>query len=253
MTDIQSNYYNEYITTCMNKFKLNYNNLYKKKIYNVIEFNENKINEVVGINKNNIDKVIEFNKNKIDELIEFKFEDNIYIKINLLENDEYKYKLMNKNKIKYNYAGTLLFNTSLDKILLVRGSHAGKWGPPKGESNSGEYILNTALRETHEETGLVLNSDDAIKNDNGKPLYLFISDIAFYIFIIDESNEISPMDTNEICQYKWFNLSELKYQNKDESYYELYNSPLRQLNKLKSKYNLEKIIKIIKDKMQLNN
>lgn len=40
------------------------------------------------------------------------------------------------------------------RYLLLRNSRHGAWGFPKGHSEKGETLLQTALRETEEETGI---------------------------------------------------------------------------------------------------
>ncbi|MFC7394917.1 NUDIX hydrolase [Scopulibacillus cellulosilyticus] len=47
-------------------------------------------------------------------------------------------------------AGTVILNN--DAILLVK--EHGKWGLPKGGQEPNESLINTAVRETREETGL---------------------------------------------------------------------------------------------------
>ncbi|MEL7266668.1 MAG: NUDIX domain-containing protein, partial [Planctomycetota bacterium] len=42
-------------------------------------------------------------------------------------------------------------------FLLMR--HAKRWDLPKGHSDPGETLIQTALRETQEETGIALNPD----------------------------------------------------------------------------------------------
>jgi len=49
-----------------------------------------------------------------------------------------------------------------NKILLVLGKYAQKWGIPKGEVLDNEQIIDAAVRELYEETGLIIDED--IKN-----------------------------------------------------------------------------------------
>lgn len=52
-------------------------------------------------------------------------------------------------------AGVILF--VMEKkgplFLLLRSAKTGEWGPPKGKAEPGESELETAVRETFEETG----------------------------------------------------------------------------------------------------
>lgn len=45
------------------------------------------------------------------------------------------------------------------RILLVRQSETGSWSIPKGTPLSGENLLDTAIRETHEETGVKIDKN----------------------------------------------------------------------------------------------
>ena len=54
-------------------------------------------------------------------------------------------------------AGIVLFTSSAPvKFLLMK--HADRWDLPKGHAEPNESILQTALRETHEETGIPAES-----------------------------------------------------------------------------------------------
>ena len=50
-------------------------------------------------------------------------------------------------------AGVILFNTELD-VLVLRKTRNGRWDLPKGQTEPGESLLYTAVRECYEETGL---------------------------------------------------------------------------------------------------
>ncbi len=53
-------------------------------------------------------------------------------------------------------AGLILFTRSTPvQFLLMK--HADRWDLPKGHAEAGESILQTALRETEEETGVAAN------------------------------------------------------------------------------------------------
>lgn len=53
-------------------------------------------------------------------------------------------------------AGFILVNylAGEPRYLLLQGARAGDWLPPKGHTDDGESVLETALRETEEETGI---------------------------------------------------------------------------------------------------
>ncbi|RNL51978.1 CoA pyrophosphatase [Arthrobacter oryzae] len=51
-------------------------------------------------------------------------------------------------------------------VLIIkraaRGSNAGQWALPGGRMDPGEDLVDTALRELHEETGLLASRDDVV-------------------------------------------------------------------------------------------
>jgi 8-oxo-dGTP pyrophosphatase MutT (NUDIX family) len=56
-------------------------------------------------------------------------------------------------------------------LLLVRRSDNGSWGPPGGMMEPGETLEETARRETHEETGLVVGVMQMLGVFSGPELY----------------------------------------------------------------------------------
>jgi 8-oxo-dGTP pyrophosphatase MutT (NUDIX family) len=62
-------------------------------------------------------------------------------------------------------AAVIVHDTAADRVLLLRrGEHAkfapGHWDLPSGKSDPGESVMTTAVRELHEETGLVVAPAD---------------------------------------------------------------------------------------------
>ena len=50
-----------------------------------------------------------------------------------------------------------------NEILMIQrgyGSRKGQWSLPGGQRDKGESLRNTAIRETHEETGIQMSADD---------------------------------------------------------------------------------------------
>ena len=54
-----------------------------------------------------------------------------------------------------NAAGAIMYmiENGEPKYLILRSSHHGEWGPPKGHADEGESEIETAIREIFEETG----------------------------------------------------------------------------------------------------
>lgn len=78
----------------------------------------------------------------------------------------------------YAGAGLILLSSDLTSTLLVCDARTGKWGFPKGHrEDSDSSDLATAVRECHEETGLVSDDyivyDDVFKINKGGSAYLF--------------------------------------------------------------------------------
>ena len=56
-------------------------------------------------------------------------------------------------------AGIVMFNSITDKFLLVQ-SYGKLWGFPKGHMELGEEVRSAAARELHEETGIIIKTQD---------------------------------------------------------------------------------------------
>jgi 8-oxo-dGTP pyrophosphatase MutT (NUDIX family) len=150
--------------------------------------------------------------------------------------------------VDYKYAGIIVLNETQDKMLLVKGRVAQKWGPPKGHICAGETCLKAAVRETYEETGINITYNDCYKNLYNRKLYrLNILDIIFYVCSIPESTKINIKDINEIDAYKWEDIKCLVQLNKSTRFKDNYNSPIRYMLNTENKYsNILKIIHYIK-------
>src|SRR3989344_2909168 len=81
----------------------------------------------------------------------------------------------NKNK-KTIRAGVIINNTTNNTVLLIQSS-GYKWGFPKGRKEENESILETAIRELKEETGIILSKNDIITYN-----YIKINNNHFYLY-----------------------------------------------------------------------
>jgi 8-oxo-dGTP pyrophosphatase MutT (NUDIX family) len=129
-------------------------------------------------------------------------------------------------------AGVIVINNDKTKLLLVKGKVKGKWGPPKGKIEHQEHTQTAAIRELYEETGIKLDIKDAVRYKNtNKPYQLYLSNIIFYIFYLneDEYKIFNPVDTDEIIEVKWFSILELNKSINNGNY----NSPMRFIYKNK--------------------
>jgi|SRR3989344_1974204 len=99
-----------------------------------------------------------------------------------------------------------------NKVLLLQqpknAPHAGKWGPPGGHSAAGETPLETAVRETYEETGIrtqptsIVNISVIIEPD-GESIV-----IVFYKSAL--KNPAIKRNAKEVAGFAWVTLAELK-------------------------------------------
>jgi hypothetical protein len=95
---------------------------------------------------------------------------NIYTKA-----DIYTKTFQHSIKKNYNKAGVFIYDSNLDKVLLVQ-SNGNLWGPPKGTIKYAESERQCAVREVREETGLVISSDDFLRalNIHNKAIYFYL-------------------------------------------------------------------------------
>jgi len=103
-----------------------------------------------------------------------------------------------------NYVYGCILITSDRKVLIIRGRKSGKWSFPKGHPEEDESELDAAIRETKEETGLLLNTwyQDCIQLATG----------IYFIYRYKEQSCI-PLDTNEVTETRWVSFETLKKMN----------------------------------------
>lgn len=98
--------------------------------------------------------------------------------------------------------GVFIVNVKSNKILLVQ-SCGYLWGPPKGCLNDNESLIDGAIREVYEETGLRLKSTDLkkIKKIKANTYY-------FYTEINDENDISIPYNIiNDSSGITWININ----------------------------------------------
>jgi ADP-ribose pyrophosphatase YjhB (NUDIX family) len=101
-----------------------------------------------------------------------------------------------------------------DKVLLIKRGHApraGEWGLPGGMQMLGETIMEAAVREVREETGLdiapfgVITALDAvIKDTKGKIEYHYT-----IIDVVAESREGVAKAQDDATEVRWASLPEV--------------------------------------------
>ncbi len=96
------------------------------------------------------------------------------------------------------------------ELLLVRRAHppqAGRWTIPGGHAEEGELLQDTAIRETAEETGLVVSVERELGRldiANGPDETFEVHDFLAHVV----SGEICPGD--DAADAGWFSVEELK-------------------------------------------
>lgn len=122
---------------------------------------------------------------------------------------EHKFRVVYSNKERQK-AGIAIYDKKKNKLLLVQ-SRGHLWGIPKGTKKKDESIIDCAIREVYEETGLQIHKEQLSK-------YIKVHNKAiYYIIELDECkvrirNDIIDNDVNGIGWFKLDCLMEL-YQN----------------------------------------
>lgn len=93
-----------------------------------------------------------------------------------------------------------------DKILLVLGRLSMLWSLPKGHRKSQESSFQCALRELHEETGIVV--DQTHLNFSDLP-YKRLKIGRYYLLDFPEEVQPRPLDQKEIVSAQWFSPDEI--------------------------------------------
>ena len=102
-----------------------------------------------------------------------------------------------------------------DKVLLIKrgkAPRAGDWGLPGGMQDTGETIIETAIREAREETGLEIEPlgivtalDNIVRDAKGK--------VEFHYTVVDvaaESHEGEPAAQDDAKDVRWATLEEVE-------------------------------------------
>jgi 8-oxo-dGTP pyrophosphatase MutT (NUDIX family) len=100
-------------------------------------------------------------------------------------------------------AGCVILNRECDKVLLVKGNYAGKWGCPKGSREGAETNIETALRETYEETGYNVELSTSLLP------YIVVNKVKLYCLVFGQNQTYKAVDTKEIGKVAWVNIKKL--------------------------------------------
>lgn len=124
---------------------------------------------------------------------------------------------------KQDRAGCIILNRKDNTILIIQ-SYGTFWGLPKGHREQEESMIQCAIRETFEETGIQLSEKDLTKSIqlyNGEVMYYFVEGDNL------QYNIEKIQDRTEITDIKWVSIDFLeqnRYCTKNR-----YNSHLKKL------------------------
>jgi 8-oxo-dGTP pyrophosphatase MutT (NUDIX family) len=94
----------------------------------------------------------------------------------------------------------------LSKVLVVRGMSSNIWSYPKGKINIDEEEEACAIRETLEETGIVVTLEEiqhVPKVKFGRNTYFIIAvNSLFYNFMINDNNEVDKVEWKTIRELR---------------------------------------------------
>lgn len=100
-----------------------------------------------------------------------------------------------------------------NRLLLMKRSDSGCWGPPGGAVEPGEHVDKAAKRETREETGLEIGEMSLFGAFSGPELYYKYpnGDEVYNVTIVYLSSDFSgevKLD-HEHTEFCWFTLDEI--------------------------------------------
>ena len=100
-----------------------------------------------------------------------------------------------------------------DRLLLMKRSDSGCWGPPGGATEPGEVVEDAARRETFEETGLQVGEMSLFGVFSGPELYYKYpnGDEVYNVTLVHLSHDVTgDIHLNgEHTEWHWFDLDNI--------------------------------------------
>ncbi len=117
-------------------------------------------------------------------------------------------------------AGGVVWRRNGGKLEIVMARPAGKdaWVLPKGQPNPGEKLIETAARETREETGLVVEPGLEVgkisyvfswRDAPGKPLVRIFKNVHYFL-MEPRSGSLDAHD-HEMDEVRWMDIEEAEH------------------------------------------
>ncbi len=117
-------------------------------------------------------------------------------------------------------AGGVVWRRDSDKleIVLARPARKDAWVLPKGQPNPGETLIQTAARETREETGLEVTPGAEVgkisyvfswRDAPGKPLVRIFKNVHY--FLMEPRGGSLDAHDHEMDEVRWVNIEEAEH------------------------------------------
>jgi len=150
------------------------------------------------------------------------------------------------NLIAHVTASAFVLNKTMDKILFVHHNIFNSWGWVGGHNDSNPNLLDVAMKEAKEETGIIevvpfdqdMISLDVIFVENHIKNGIFIGDHlhlnATYLLMASE-DETLIIKEDENSGVKWFNINDVMYYVTEERIKDIYNKIFDRIKIVKNK------------------
>lgn len=107
--------------------------------------------------------------------------------------------------------GTIIYNNN--KVLVIKQKNSGNYGFPKGHMITNETEIETAIRETKEETNLDVNINKlfrySISYNQNKNNEVINKEVIYFIAEVKNGNVIKKQD-KEISSIAWIDIEKVQ-------------------------------------------
>jgi len=117
-------------------------------------------------------------------------------------------------KTEYSAGGIVYKQDNGIQMLLILDSY-GKWAFPKGHIESGENIMNTALREVSEETGISIRDLKIVKNLGKTDFWFTLNNEKIHkymhLYLMEAKKDVMlvPQAEEKINKAKWVSIDKI--------------------------------------------